>query len=507
MTASPSSRATPRAVWLAETIRLSEERWGPYEDSEIVRRIRHEPHTPESAVIARNTALAAREGLDDVAQRWRDNAMLVALGAGLLSVLTGCGAALAALGDGSRPVNLFWALGGLLGVHALTLMLWALSLAWGSKLGSALGRLLLAAAGRLSRIPALAAAGEKAAAARPPAAALVPRALLGLLQKAGILRWLLGALSHGWWLLALLSAFATLIALLSTRRYGFVWETTLLSPDTFVALTHALGWLPAAAGFAVPDASLVRASDGLQPIAPQAQAIWSSWLLGCVLVYGIVPRLLALIWCGALVRLRRRRFALDPTLRSLALLRDRLLPSSERLGVTQPAPATLDATGGPASAFADSQDAAPEALAAGFAAHLHTPDATVMVGVELSDSIAWPVPNAPAHVIDAGNLDTREQRNALLEQLTRQPPARLLIVCDGEQTPDRGTVGLVAELTRTARQARVWLRGAVNAPRHAQWQERLAAASVASDMLCDSQQAALAWLAEGPEPTPGDSHA
>ncbi|WP_369293815.1 DUF2868 domain-containing protein, partial [Klebsiella pneumoniae] len=32
--------------------------------------------------------------------------------------------------------------------------------------------------------------------------------------------------------------------MLATRRYGFVWETTILSADTFVAVTQALGTLP-----------------------------------------------------------------------------------------------------------------------------------------------------------------------------------------------------------------------------------------------------------------------
>src|SRR5690606_32772141 len=367
MKSSNAPGIAPHATWLAETIRLSAERWGSYEDSHIVRRIRHEPHAPEAAIVARNVALAEREGLDDTARRWRDNAMLVAVALACLAIASGAAAGLAALGDGSRPVNLFWALGSLLGVHFLMLLLWAVGLAWGAKLGSTAGRLVLAGTARLSRIPGLAAAGQKAI--RPPAEALVPRALLGLLQRAGMLRWMFGALSHAWWLLALLSALVTLIAMLSTRRYGFVWETTLLSPDTFVALTHALGWLPSLIGFATPDAALIRASDGLQPLLPQAQAIWSSWLLGCVLMYGMLPRLLALALCTLVVAVRRKRFSLDMSDPGLAVLRERVAPSSERLGVTQPAPASLDGTGGPASQFARLDPSLTEALAPGFATH------------------------------------------------------------------------------------------------------------------------------------------
>lgn len=502
MKPSAAPGTAPHATWLAETIRLSEERWGVYEDSQIVRRIRHESHAPEAAIVARNVALAQREGLDDTARRWRDSAMLVAVGTAFLAIASGAGAGLAALGDGSRPVNLFWALGGLLGIHFLMFLLWAVGLAWGTRLGSTAGRLVLAGTARLSRIPALAAAGHKAV--RPPAEALVPRALLGLLQRAGMLRWLLGAVTHAWWLLALLSALATLIAMLSTRRYGFVWETTLLSPDTFVALTHALGWLPSLMGFDTPDTALVRASDGLQPLPAHAQAVWSSWLLGCVVAYGVLPRLALFGICALLAKWRRRHFALDLSMPGLATLRERVAPPSERLGVTQPAPESLDGTGGPASAFAGPDSSLAGVLAPGFSSHPDPAHAPVMVGIELPDRAMWPPADAPAHAIDAGNLDSRQQRNALLDQLTRQPPPRLLVVCDAAQTPDRGTVGLVAELVQMAQQARVWLHGDPDRARIDQWTERLTAAGVPLQALDREARPALGWLAGG---SAGESHA
>ena len=82
--------------------------------------------------------------------------------------------------------------------------------------------------------------------------------LAGLLARQGALRWVLGAVSNGLWLLALAATLATLLAALSTRRYGFAWETTILQPDTFVTLTQALGGLPRLLGFPVPDAATIR---------------------------------------------------------------------------------------------------------------------------------------------------------------------------------------------------------------------------------------------------------
>src|SRR5690606_25606056 len=155
----------------------------------------------------------------------------------VLALVTGFGMALGALGDGSRPVNLLLALAAMLGLHALTFILWLAGLGIkGDGGGAWLGRIWLDATRKL---------------ARGPDAALAPRALGGLLSRSGALHWSLGAVSHLLWLAALLSLLATLLALLSARRYAFNWETTLLSPDAFVALTHAPGWLPARLRFAI----------------------------------------------------------------------------------------------------------------------------------------------------------------------------------------------------------------------------------------------------------------
>ncbi|KAG1541035.1 hypothetical protein G6F50_014280 [Rhizopus delemar] len=128
------------------------------------------------------------------------------------------GVALGALGDGSRPVNVLWALGALLGLHALTFLLWLASFLVRASAMTGLGRLWLWATRKL---------------ARGPDGALVPQACLLLLARAGALRWLFGAISHLLWLAALCAALAALLAVLSTASYRFIWATTLLAPDTF----------------------------------------------------------------------------------------------------------------------------------------------------------------------------------------------------------------------------------------------------------------------------------
>jgi len=80
----------------------------------------------------------------------------------------------------------------------------------------------------------------------------------------------------------------------------------------------------------------------------------------------------------------------------------------------------------------------------------------LLVAIELDNQRPWP-PTLPKTVKDAGILDSRESRNKLLEQLTRFPPARLAIACDPRRSPDRGSLGLIAELARSAGATRVWL--------------------------------------------------
>ena len=166
------------------------------------------------------------------------------------------------------------------------------------------------------------------------------------------------------------------------------------------------------------------------------QQAWAAWLVGVLLVYGLLPRLILALLC--LWRWKRGRAALrlDLNLPGYSPLRERLMPSSERLGVNDAAPEQLHPVTGGVSEL-DS-------------------DGALLVAIELDDQHPWP-PKLPANVKHAGILDSRESRNKLLEQLSRFPPARLAIACDPRRSPDRGSLALIAELARSAAATRVWL--------------------------------------------------
>ncbi|CFO39732.1 membrane protein [Bordetella pertussis] len=122
----------------------------------------------------------------------------------------------------------------------------------------------------------------------------------------------------------------------------------------------------------------------------------------------------------------------------------------------------------------------------------------VLAALELAPDQPWPPAGLPANVFDAGNLDTREQRSALLDALARSAASRLLIACDARQTPDRGTLALLAELSDKAAQTRVWLlqAGAAGAGqgRGSLWQARLLDAGLPEAAILRDADHPLRWL-------------
>ncbi|MDL5597719.1 DUF2868 domain-containing protein [Bacillus subtilis] len=406
-------------LWLTETVRLREEHAGPLDDQEANRLARAAGGDLPGRIQRRALWLAERDGLTSALRHWLQGARLALVLLAILAVLSGAGLAFAALGQ--TPVNVFWALGSLLGLNLILLLSWALGLVFAGEHGATLGRLWLWLSEKLTR--------------DAKAAQLAP-ALLLMLQRKKLNRWALGTLVNGLWLLAMVSALVLLLTLMATRRYGFVWETTILSADTFINMTQVLGALPALLGFNVPTVDMIRASGDTALNIESARQAWATWLVGVLVVYGVLPRLLLALFCFWRWNSGKAALRLDLNLPGYAQLRERLMPTSERLGITDPEPAQLhrvESTVGE-----------------------HASDGALLVAIELDDQHPWP-PTLPKNVSNAGILDSRESRNKLLEQLSRFPPSRLAIACDPRRSPDRGSLALIAELARNAAATRVWL--------------------------------------------------
>lgn len=495
-----SASLTPfESRWLAETVRRHEERHGALEDAAAVAATRALPPDLEPRILRRAELVGEREGWRDALLRWRARARLVLGLLALLVAILGFGAAAGVLGDGSRPVNVVWALGGLLGVHLASLTLWLGAMLFaGHASGGALhsggvpGRLWLRLVSMLDR---------------SPQAAELPLALAGLLGRGRAAAWGIGAVSHGLWALALAGAAAGLLLLFATRRYGFVWETTILPAAAFTSLTSALGVLPAQIGFPVPDAALVTASGNAVMMDEGGRHAWAGWLLGCVLAYGVLPRLLLTLGCVLLWRHATASITLDLTRPGYARLRARLLPDNERIGVRDAAPETMPRPGRRG-------------------VHPDAGEGRALLALELGEDLRWPPsfvdavsaliaatepagqgtssaprPGAASEsAIATARLDSREQRRAALGYLAAHPPRRLLVAVDPRQTPDRGSLGLIAQLADHAVDTCVWALAAPGAEAGAAserlrlWREGLANLGFGDDVVITAAADARDWL-------------
>lgn len=243
---------------------------------------------------------------------------------------------------------------------------------------------------------------------------------------------------------------------LAFRNYTLNWESTILDPDFFVRSVQLLGHVPAWLGFPVPDAQAV-----LSPLtAASGQRAWALWLTGCILAYGLLPRLAFALWCAAIWAARKK--ALRPDLSEPYF--QRLLARFEALAPRQ----IVDADPGRAA------PGAPAHLSAG-----DTTDTLVAIGFELPPEQAWPpVELALEHIQHMRSLrvdGSASQRRDLLDTLARVRPRRVLVGCRAASSPDRGTERFLREVMALCGECRLWLVGAqADAAARLRWRDWLA---------------------------------
>lgn len=374
----------------------------------------------EQRLVARAEALQCAPALRTAMQQLSH---MLGLSAGvllLLALIAGVGAAQLAFGvESAQPINVYWLLTVLLALPLFTLLLWLLLLFIPRGFsGNLLGKLVVNTGRWLSR--RLHSGDEMLTA--------VSRARSRLLLQGGSY-WLFSTLSHALWLAYLVGVLAVTLVLLSIRQYGFIWETTILSADSYIALTRLLSgpleWL----GFPTPQAEQIAASRWVNgALTTHNAGAWSGFIVGCLMVYGVLPRLLCLLSSLLLYRHACRRVRLDINLPGYARLQDSLQPYSQSLGVVDPET---------------------EPLAAG---QLATQPAIVALEAELPAE--WP-PALGHQWLELGLIDDRRSRSRVLEQLAQSEPSpdrvagTLVIVCSLTMTPDRGIGRMIEQLTAT----------------------------------------------------------
>lgn len=435
--------------------------------------------TPERAAQWRWRAWLLGQRLGLVAQ-WKQ---LHLLGWGVLALLifgmlfSSLGLMRMVLGDGHR-INALAALISLLGAHGLTLLAWLLaSLLPGQRAaGDPLGRLALWLAAHNPW-------------GRGQYSLTLMQALRAELRRHGLLRWLTGLISHGLWALSFVLVLVVLGFGFSFKSYVLSWETTILSGEFFVRAVQVTGALPGLLGFPVPDAAAVLDTDASALASAAAQRAWGWWLIGCVLVYGLLPRALLATWCAWRWRAGQQRLGQpdgsNPQVRRVL----------DRLDALASASQVLDAE---------------QRVAAGPAAHV-TPggrsQTPYLLAFELPPEQAWPPPQddgASLHAHWLGLSGSAAERDQVLLQLTQQAPATLVLGCWGPSSPDRGTARWLRQLQPLAGRCALWLLGAPDGPALQRWRDWLQAENLAEDWaLIHDAPAVRAWLDElAPEASP-----
>lgn len=442
-----ASRPTFSDLILLRAVQRLEPDGQALDDVVALREAHAEFQQPTERLIARAAMLAREHGLTQALAHWRSGLPWLALGAALGVGLLSYALVNAVVGH-DRQINAVAALLAVLGPHALSLLLWLAGLMIGSTASGVTGW----AAQALSR-------------GMGPGRVVLAATLDVLGRQRGLAAWAFGVLNHTIWSLALLLTLAGLGFAFSFLAYRLTWETTILAPGFFAAFAKLSGWLPGLLGFPTPDVagSLIgNESRG-----------WALWLMGCTLVYGVALRL---IFLGlSVVRTRRLLRGLtldasDPYLRHLMTRFAALDAATELLDLEQP--------GAARAAPSLISNAAWQGRAA--------------VGFELPETLAWPV--ALAAVPQARTTGSADDKRALLARLNDAAPARLLLLCHGPSSPDRGAERFVRAALQTAGSGALLLLAA-DAAGLRRWRDWVAETGLPLHAVFDHAEAAQQWLA------------
>lgn len=248
------------------------------------------------------------------------------------------------------------------------------------------------------------------------------------LQHSGM-RWYLGRFSHQLWLATLTGMLFAIIFLLIVRQYSFSWESTLLSDQALITLTHVLGWLPSMVGFDVPnDAAIIQSrlvTDAL-PLSIARQ--WAGLLIGSLLMYGIVPRALAWIFCALMFR--RKKMRLDIKLpyyqKIINFWQRKVIDADDFVEVAAPI--------------------APKAI-------MSSANKLVALLEYPTDNDLWwqaSLMNNNESVEDFGIIDDRDDMARLTTYLTAHP-VQVLLGIHQKALPDRGTLRKIDQIAAQAR--------------------------------------------------------
>ncbi|MCK4675091.1 MAG: DUF2868 domain-containing protein, partial [Gammaproteobacteria bacterium] len=323
----------------------------------------------------------------------------------------------------SHTINIYWLLLVLLGFNLISMLLWLTGISLNVKglIAGVLARLTSWLPGLLK--------------SKNSYSNQADRAWMACHFSGDVGKWQFSQITHQLWLAYLLAGLVFLVLLLMVRQYDFVWGTTLLSDTAFVKLTEVLSVPLEALGFATPSADQVQDTRvGLtQILTVEHRTRWAQFLLGALLCFGIVPRILLWSWSALMSGHARRHFALDYYLPYYISLRQQLMPlaSHGQIIDADTSPPVISETPVNTSTIT----AVPHSL----------PEEALWVAVELGDNISWP-PASIAMATNLGQVVDRESLRSVLQHLQSNTCPVIAVAVSAARPPDRGVQRVIASL-------------------------------------------------------------
>ena len=332
----------------------------------------------------------------------------------------------------SHTINIYWLLLVLLGFNLISMLLWLMGVSLNMK-GLTAGVLARLTSWLPGHLKSKSSPGKQA-----------DRAWLSCNYGGSVGKWQFSKITHQLWLVYLFAGLAFLVLMLMVRQYDFVWGTTLLPDTAFLALTDALSAPLQALGFATPSADQVQDTRvGLaQTLSVEHRTRWAQFLLGALLCFGIVPRILLLIWSALMSGIAHRHFRLDFYLPYYISLRQQLMPLASHGQI-------IDAdTSAPVISKIPAQTSS-------FTPVPHKlPKETLWVAVELGLNISWPPVSVHADN-NLGQVNDRKSLESIQQHLQSKNSPVIAVAVSSARPPDRGVQRVIASLMSSSEQP--WL--------------------------------------------------
>lgn len=268
---------------------------------------------------------------------------------------------------------------------------------------------------------------------------LLVESLGTLISRSGSLASILAVISHTFWLIFALSSLFTTLLIFSFRQYVFVWETTILPSSFFVTVVESIGMVPCLLGFCAPSASdIISLAD-----SESVRKAWASWLIGSMIAFGLLPRLIMVLLTSWGVRRAFACLALDLSNPYYLILLQRIRSNFHSLEqVIDPDPSNISRTGAQG----------PEENAM-----LPLQGISLIIPYELRQPLTFNSSELGDSVKILDTVRTYDEQNAALRSFDIVKVRKVLFVGDAGVSADRGTFSFIRSLQQSASEVKVVL--------------------------------------------------